>query len=557
MDETDIKPGRVLDLEKAERALAKELFSSRIGPTGQRTFHCHFSSRKVDGPIHSAVDYLARENDFEHKKDDFEFLSGDVDFLKKSCDQIHKTVRVRKGRTAERILIMTVVELPYEMNEKQRQKTANNLVQYWQKRGHPAVAAIHGNGKVQPHIHLATTSRPISVVDGYIFVDRETIPPLRNRLAVRAERKAAAEVINNVLGREFFHPGKLRDTGIHRPAQKREFRTKTVSDYCPNRNTNQRIKNHPEEHQKISENRLEWAVLQKKKRERIRREKKREAELKQLKHKAESCKKFNLVDREELDKIRQQRNQLKTQKKAIEMNLKEALSNLKKQKALELPAPTVSDKIKSLIESAHARNSKKFDLETWPDVKAALEFTLADIRHYLEAMINRRDQEVFTLKTKLELISQERPTDSLPATLNQVKYLFDLLKKHRLKLADNQIPTERGTVGRLIRELENNKNDSLILNINSDYKQEVRQMSKIEQKILDEWENNRIAQYLRKSNATVIQAVMQESTTQKQRDTFEDLLKQAELHDIILPGLPEKPQKKRFRKTSTTWENDL
>jgi len=554
MIDDDIKSGRVLGIEQEEVKLAKALFSGRVGPNGTRTFHCHFSSRKVNGAIHSAVDYLARENDFERKKEDFEFLSGDIKQLKKACNEIHKTARVRRGRTAERVLIMTVVELPAEMNEIQRRKAAEELVHFWKERGHVAVAAIHGNGIVQPHIHLAATARPISVLNGCAFVDRDAIPPLRDRMAVRSERKAVAEIINGVLGREFFHPGKLRDTGINRPAQKREFSTKKGQGvYSPNKRINQQILDHPEAHQSIIKDRQEWGLLQQRKRKRRKLEKEHQAEVKRQKQKRDACKKYSLVEASELDRVRLQRNNLKKEKEITEMELKKRISSLnemiEKHKNSEERLPELKPHDLDLISEIHAKENQPLNLKTWKGRHAAFEFALLYLNSRHSKLLQERNQEIQRLKQEVRK-NADRPSDQLPATIKQVRYLIDLLDTHGVELEDAHMPTERGKVGQLIRHLEDLPSDAGDSSQQLTVKEKYQILQKQKQELTLEWESDTIAQEMRKLKLSVIDAAMMVTNDQRRRDKFMTLVRRAQALKLDLPGLPrqEKVQKHSLQK---------
>jgi len=169
-----------------------------------------------------AINYLAGIGDYEGRND-LEFVTARGPEVERCAQEIEKGARVKHGPTAERVLMKLVVELPDDFDQAQRRQVASRLVTYWQEKGHPAVAAVHHlPGEVQPHIHVAITARPIIFHEGQRIVDRSTDKRLLiEKSAVRAERKAVAEIINAVAGRDVFHPGTLRETGIDRPAQRR------------------------------------------------------------------------------------------------------------------------------------------------------------------------------------------------------------------------------------------------------------------------------------------------------------------------------------------------
>lgn len=201
------------------------LKSGRIGSIGgrpTRTFHCHFRGiTAAQKSAHGAVDYLAREGDFERKHHDLVEVIGDIDQVKEAITLVDADVRIRNGKTAERVAIATVFELPGELSRDAQVDVATRIVTHWRGRGHPAVAAIHDDG--QPHIHVVATARPVD----YGVVDRSpTAAPLRGKAATRLERQLIAQLINEVasdhgIAAVDFHGGRLADTGIARQAKKR------------------------------------------------------------------------------------------------------------------------------------------------------------------------------------------------------------------------------------------------------------------------------------------------------------------------------------------------
>lgn len=200
-----------------------DLRSGRIGRNRIRTFHCDFRSVKVAGDAAAPVDYLAREGDYTDR-DDLESLAGDPDAVKSATAAVDEAATKRRGKTAERVLLTGVFDLPAETSFQGREEIARRIVEDWQSRGHAAVAAVHGHGRVQPHLHFAVTARPvIRRPDGSGWdVDRTPC----NRLlvgkgAMRAERRRIARIVNETVGREIFHGGRLADTGIEREAKRR------------------------------------------------------------------------------------------------------------------------------------------------------------------------------------------------------------------------------------------------------------------------------------------------------------------------------------------------
>jgi len=198
------------------------LTSGRIGVGGIRTFHVNFSSRKVGTSVAGLIDYVAAEGDYEGR-DDLEGKTENLAEFRRAIDAIDAAAKVRKGPTAERVLCSIVTELPSTFDQSQRIEAAERLVEYWEAKGHSAIVAIHGNGKVQPHLHLAISARPVTVNSiGQIVVNRDTKKrPFNTKKQIYGERQNVAWIINDVAGREVFHPGRLADTGIDRMPKRR------------------------------------------------------------------------------------------------------------------------------------------------------------------------------------------------------------------------------------------------------------------------------------------------------------------------------------------------
>ena len=200
-----------------------------------RTCHINFSSLKMGGgtTAKAALDYAWREGE-EHgppadpdaskaareqadKAAELECTAGDREDVEDACARIEESAVVRKGRTAERFLIQQVIELPGDSTAEQRKACAEALVKHWEDRGHPASAAVHGNGKVQPHVHVQATARPVDA-DGN--VDRAALL-WNSKQAVRDEREAVAGIVNeHCPGAVLFHGGRHEDVNIDRAARK-------------------------------------------------------------------------------------------------------------------------------------------------------------------------------------------------------------------------------------------------------------------------------------------------------------------------------------------------
>ena len=175
---------------------------------------------KVGESARASLDYIRRKG--EHKGDaaDVESEAGNPQAVLDDAGLIEASARIRRGANAERQLVTEVYELPADSTPENRKKVAEAVVADWRGRGHEAVAVVHMHGErtPQPHLHVAVASRP---VDGAGNVDRSR-RLLTGRDQIRDERAHVAEIVNRICEPEVrFHPGRLIDTGIERPARKR------------------------------------------------------------------------------------------------------------------------------------------------------------------------------------------------------------------------------------------------------------------------------------------------------------------------------------------------
>lgn len=201
----------------AERERSGRIGSFRGRPA--RTFHCNFGSVRVgDGDAGAAIDYAARIGETVERTAELEHVAGDPDRLRQAAEAVDASARVRRGPTAERVLVKQTVELPADAPAERRAAAAEAIVADWEARGHVAIAAIHGNDLVQPHLHVLATARP---VDAAGTVDRSATL-WSTKQAVRDERARIAAIVNEACRPEVeFHPGRLEDTGIERKAKRR------------------------------------------------------------------------------------------------------------------------------------------------------------------------------------------------------------------------------------------------------------------------------------------------------------------------------------------------
>ena len=207
-----------------------------IGPDLQerlaRTFHVNFGSVRIGGEGESspkgAIDYAFRQGEYGPPKDpekdeaarerakkaaELEYTAGDPEEVHRAADLIETSAAVRTGPRAERVLVKQVVELPADTDEEERAEAADALVADWKWRGHPAVAAVHCNGLVQPHVHVLAAARPVSAAG---TVDR-SVRLWTSKQEVRDERHEVARIVNAACKqRVLFNGGRHEDVGIDR-----------------------------------------------------------------------------------------------------------------------------------------------------------------------------------------------------------------------------------------------------------------------------------------------------------------------------------------------------
>ena len=191
-----------------------------------RTFHARFGSVKMGAAVtaRERLAYVHREG--KHAKDaaDVEAAAGDKEKVIEAADRIRDTARVRRGKTAERLLATQVIELPLESTAEQRQACADAFVADWRERGHQAVAVVHVHGEEhkQPHLHVEIAARPVGA-DG--SVDRSATRLWAGghpAVEVKKERARAADIVNRTCDPDPpYHPGGFRDIGVERQPRTR------------------------------------------------------------------------------------------------------------------------------------------------------------------------------------------------------------------------------------------------------------------------------------------------------------------------------------------------
>ena len=191
-----------------------------------RTFHARFGSVKLGGAVtaRTRIAYVHREGKHAGDAADVEATAGDKEKVIEASDRIRDTARVRRGKTAERLLATQVIELPLESTAEQRQACADAFVADWRGRGHQAVAVVHVHGEEhkQPHLHVEIAARPVGA-DG--AVDRAATRLWAGghpAVEVKKERARAADIVNRTCDPDPpYHPGGFRDIGVERQPRTR------------------------------------------------------------------------------------------------------------------------------------------------------------------------------------------------------------------------------------------------------------------------------------------------------------------------------------------------
>ena len=240
--------GRTPSLDAELRAAMR---SGRSG-SGGRSFHFRVSSltrENGSGKVSSRCRYTVAEPGSGHAREDLEgpplgLQGADREALIEALDQAVQRVN---GKLA----INVHVELPAAFSPNQRAEVLTALVARVETAGFPVLAAaVHRDGRArdgepqpQPHAHLVVSARPaIRQADGTWSVEppgtrgKPGRPgPIAGPAAMQQLRAEVAELINQIAERDHtpiavhtptegemiavgWHGGRLRDTGIERPA---------------------------------------------------------------------------------------------------------------------------------------------------------------------------------------------------------------------------------------------------------------------------------------------------------------------------------------------------
>ena len=191
-----------------------------------RTFHARFGSVKLGGSVtaRERLAYVHREGKHAGDAADVEATAGDKEKVIEASDRIRDTARVRRGKTAERLLATQVIELPMESTAEQRQACADAFVVDWRGRGHQSVAVVHVHGEEhkQPHLHVEIAARPVHA-DGSVNRSATRLwAGGHPAVEVKKERARAADIVNRTCDPDPpYHPGGFRDIGVERQPRTR------------------------------------------------------------------------------------------------------------------------------------------------------------------------------------------------------------------------------------------------------------------------------------------------------------------------------------------------
>lgn len=167
---------------------------------------------------------LAEALELDAKADELEFWAGDYDAVCRASELVEASAVRREGPFAERLVVTETFEVPADTEEEQRAACAEAVVADWNARhgsGHPAVAAVHCRGLVQPHIHVLASARPIGE-DGAVDRSVRLWAGPHAKRSLQEERERVAEIINRTCEPAvLFHHGRLAATHIYREPKKR------------------------------------------------------------------------------------------------------------------------------------------------------------------------------------------------------------------------------------------------------------------------------------------------------------------------------------------------
>ncbi len=218
---------------------------TRVGKAGGRavrSFHCALGAIRVApgdagrrtadrgiGKALDGVDYIDRAGTYGDRAHALEATGGsDRDELAAALEEVDRTALWRNGRTAEKVALTLVVEMPADSTTAQRRAAAGAIAALFGEGG-PVGWALHRPPSENDnwHLHLIRPARPvIGGPDGWT-VERDNNgcrrpPAFRKPYQKKALRVAAAEAVNGTCAPAVeYHPGTLREIGIDRAGRKR------------------------------------------------------------------------------------------------------------------------------------------------------------------------------------------------------------------------------------------------------------------------------------------------------------------------------------------------
>lgn len=210
----------------------REFFSGRVGRHDgrpARPFHGELVNihRNQGGAARgrAGLEYIDRAERYKDRADELEAAGGY--YSREDLATALEAVEASSVRKDALIARTAHIELPADSTPEQRRIAAQALADWFEERGHPTRWAIHASP--QPHVHLITTARAAwRDEDGAWQAEPQGMKgrPGKRILAGPIEthrwRAAVAATINDICEPAVhFHPGRLADVGIDRPAKVR------------------------------------------------------------------------------------------------------------------------------------------------------------------------------------------------------------------------------------------------------------------------------------------------------------------------------------------------
>ncbi len=236
-------PGMSLAAMDAQRAMLILVASSctREGPKG-RTISATLGSltkSETKTPRGTVPDYIQRQGKWL-AKDDLESATATRDpdtgrpLTPERMSELLTLVANNTERKNGGVARTLMSELPAILDAEGRRQIMLDTVDWFEKTGRPTLAAVHVHGdpersKLQPHLHLICTFRPVDLVTNTVVPEGRPHAPDRTRIIIGPDevkkwrKEVLAPIINRALEKSGhhgnWHGGDFADVGIDRPAQ--------------------------------------------------------------------------------------------------------------------------------------------------------------------------------------------------------------------------------------------------------------------------------------------------------------------------------------------------